>query len=310
MTANYPIYSMDQKPIKPFRSFQEAAIASVKSLHDRYGFNLWMVTHTLVDDWIVLAAEDNGYDISAGDVFNWSDSFCSRMVRNEGPRIAPDANKIDIYRQAPIAQKVNISSYIGVPISIGDGSLFGTLCAIDPKPQPQKLEKELPFIELQARLLSSILSMEIQLKDKERFVQHIQAESPVDSVSDLLNIRGWNRAIHTENDRHSRLERQATAAIFVIDPDGPELSDEHVKLVATTLRTSFRPFDVIGRLDERTFGVLITDLSESSKHLCQRARELLAKLGLPLLMGTANTAKGKNLEKAVEEARQHVEKNR
>ncbi len=290
---------MENIPIIPFSNFQDAAKAVVKTLHARYGFNLWMVTHTLVDDWIVLAADDHGYDVSAGDVFNWSDSFCSRMVKNMGPRIASNSSQIEAYSKAPIAQKLNISSYIGVPISISDGSLFGTLCAIDPNPQPLEMENELQFIELQAQLLSSILDMETRIKNTERYVNQIQADSPVDMVSGLLNTRGWSHAIHTEEKRHIHLGQSASVAIFEIDTDNLALTDDIAKLVATALRTSFRPFDTIARLQDKTFGIIISELGESSDHLFNRAKINLEKLKLDIKMGSAKTSAEQDLDTAI-----------
>ncbi|WLT39263.1 GAF domain-containing protein [Synechocystis sp. B12] len=90
-------------------------------------------------------------------MFHWPDSFCSRMVRGEGPHIAPQSNLVEAYRNAPIAQQVDIGAYVGVPITYGNGSLFGTLCAIDPEIQPDSLVDELPLVELIAQLLSTIL---------------------------------------------------------------------------------------------------------------------------------------------------------
>lgn len=36
------------------------------------------------NDWIVLQAKDSGYGVKAGQVFNWADSYCSKMVLGKG----------------------------------------------------------------------------------------------------------------------------------------------------------------------------------------------------------------------------------
>lgn len=99
------------------------------------------------------------------------------------------------------------------------------------------------------------------------------------------------------------MDRTAAIAIFDVSLDDQTLSDEHVKLVATTLRTSFRPFDVISRLDDKAFGVIITELSESSSHLFNRAKERLEKLQLSVTMATANADHGEDLNKIIEDVR-------
>ena len=64
----------------PFDDFETATRSVLKYLHKKYGFSLWMMTRTEGDDWIILQAEDHGYDVKEGSVFNWADSFCSKMV--------------------------------------------------------------------------------------------------------------------------------------------------------------------------------------------------------------------------------------
>jgi hypothetical protein len=81
--------------------FQTAAAAVLAFMRDRIGFGLWMVTRVDGDDWIVLAAEDHGYGVTAGNLFRWSDSFCSRMVIGSGPRVAPNVYRTGFLGQLP-----------------------------------------------------------------------------------------------------------------------------------------------------------------------------------------------------------------
>ena len=81
--------------IRPFDSFQEASAAILDHLHEILGFDLWMVTRTEGEDWIVLHTNDRGYSVNPGDLFRWTDSFCSRMVLGKGPRIAPASDDVD-----------------------------------------------------------------------------------------------------------------------------------------------------------------------------------------------------------------------
>ncbi len=121
--------------------------------------NLWMVTRVEGDRWVVLLANDDCYGIKSMDCFNWSDSFCSRMVRGDGPMIAPNANEVPAYRDAPIAARLQIGSYIGIPLTRKDNSLFGTLCAIDPDPRDAGLCEHQSLVEDFARAISGLLQL-------------------------------------------------------------------------------------------------------------------------------------------------------
>ena len=70
--------------ISKLLNFETAAQAVLAYLQALVGFDLWMVTRTEGNDWIVLQASDRGYGIQEGDMFTWADSFCSRMIQGQG----------------------------------------------------------------------------------------------------------------------------------------------------------------------------------------------------------------------------------
>lgn len=142
----------------PFENFDVASRAVLNFLHDYLDLDLCMMTRVDGEDWIVLQAGDNNYGVEDGDVFVWADSFCSRMVVGDGPRIAPDAMKIENYQKAPIAQQISIGSYVGVPVLKANGELFGTLCAVDPDTKDDSLGEKQAMVELLAQLLGTILA--------------------------------------------------------------------------------------------------------------------------------------------------------
>lgn len=79
--------------LQSYSDFATAAIAILRVLQHRLGFDLWMITRTVQNDWIVLQAEDRGYGVQSGDSFCWADSFCSRMVQGLGPQMHPTLPK-------------------------------------------------------------------------------------------------------------------------------------------------------------------------------------------------------------------------
>jgi GAF domain-containing protein len=146
-------------PLKdgPFTGFSSAAEETLNFLHDRLGFSLWLVTRVDADQWVIEQARGNGYGVQVGDSFRFGDTYCSKMVEGEGPHFAPEANAVPCYANAAIGKELPIAAYIGVPLRRADGSLFGTLCAIDPSPQPPSVGDDLPVVELGGRILSSLL---------------------------------------------------------------------------------------------------------------------------------------------------------
>lgn len=249
-----------------FPDFNAASQAVLSYLQQTLGFDLWMVTRTEGEDWIVLHSQDQGYGVKQGDVFRWTDSFCSRMVAGNGPRIAPNSVLVPSYAEAPIAAQVPIGAYVGVPLAAEDGRLFGTLCAIDPKPQPEAIAAQLPLIELLAKLLSSILHADMAAAEQARRADRLQVEAFTDALTGLYNRRGWDQLLAEEEE--SCANYGFPACVVVIDLDnlkvvndsfGHEAGDTLIQRAGQVLRQETRKHDVVARIGGDEFVVLCTE---------------------------------------------------
>ncbi len=294
--------------ISPFENFDAAARAILKSLYERLGFDLWMVTRTEGDDWIVLQAEDHGYGVKEGAVFHWADSFCSRMVLGQGPCIAPRSREIEAYASAPIGRRVDIGAYIGIPLSREDGSLFGTLCAIHPTPREEAILAELPSLELLGRLLCSLLAAELRADEQARRAERIQLEALTESLTGLYNRRGWERLLNAEENRCRRYGHPACVISIdldglkrVNDTEGHAKGDELIRRGALAIRSAVREQDIVARLGGDEFVVLGVECDATGAGaLLDRVREALSSARVDASAGLASREPGSNLAGAVE----------
>ena len=293
-----------------FRKFEEAGQIVLKFLYQRFGFNLWMITRTEGDDWIVLQSEDNGYNVQPGQVFRWADSFCSHMVQGKAPRIAPRSEDIPLYVNAPIAKQVEIKAYIGQPLTKEDGSLFGTLCAIDPKPQSDAITKEAGLIDLLGQMLSYILQGELreveQIRQRERFKE----EALNDSLTGLFNRRAWDNLIGLEEERCKRYGHPT--AILMIDLNnlktvndslGHTAGDELIQKAATALKGCVRSNDIVARLGGDEFAILSIENNQvNAENLVNRVLQVFAEANISAAIGLAMRNPLNGLLKALQEA--------
>ena len=291
-------------------NFEEAGQAVLKFLYQRFGFNLWMITRTEGDDWIVLQSEDNGYNVKPGQVFHWADSFCSQMVQGKAPRIAPYSPDIPLYREAPINKLVDIQAYIGQPLVKEDGSLFGTLCAIDPRPQPAELVKEAELIDLLGEMLSRILQAELRESEQTRKAELFETEALSDSLTGLFNRRAWDRLVDLEEERCRRYGHPT--AVLMIDLNnlkttndrlGHSAGDELIQKAASTLKEQVRSNDIVARLGGDEFAVLsIETNSENAEKLVFRIKQAFSEANLSAAIGLALRNPAYGLYAAIMEA--------
>ena len=299
-----------QPPI--FQNFQSASRATLDFLHQRLGFSLWMVTRTEGDDWIVLHAEDHGYGVKPGAVFRWADSFCSEMVKGNGPRMAPDSAQVPAYRNAAIGALVPIQAYVGVPLHHSDGSLFGTLCAIDPDRQPNAMLQEQPLVELLAGMLSTLLQWELKAGYEERRNERLALEASTDALTGLSNRRAWNNFLALEEERCSRYGHPAAVLVAdlnglkgVNDNLGHAAGDLLLERAGTALRKAARDTDLVARLGGDEFGILAIECDRAgAQTLLLRARDALRESGIEASVGMAMRLPGSGLLAAWEEVDQ------
>ena len=246
-----------------FKNFEEACCAVLTFLNQRFGFKLWMITRTEGDDWIILQSKDQGYNIKPGQVFPWSDTLCSKMVQGKTPRIAPRSQDIPEYANAAVNKLADIKAYIGQPLMREDGSLFGTLCAIDPQPQPEELVKEEGLINLLGQMLSYILQGELREIEHIRQSERFKEEALTDSMTGLFNRRGWDKLLTLEEDRCKFYGHPAAIIMIdlndlksINDNSGHIAGDSLIQKTATTLSKCVRSNDIVARLGGDEFAVL------------------------------------------------------
>ena len=244
--------------------FAGASKEVLSFLHQRMGMDLWMVSRADNEDWVVLAAEDHGYGVKQGDVFRWADTFCSRMVRGEGPRVVPRTADVAAYAHLPLTRQLPIGAYVGMPLVDGDGRLFGTLCGLNPKPMPAAIVEEQPMVEVLADMLSGLLTAELATTALAREAEAARSEALTDPLTGLANRRGWETAVAAEEERCRRYG--ATACVVAIELDGlrhpcatdgeRQACDAVLVRAAQALRQTVRKPDTLARLDDDRFVVL------------------------------------------------------
>ncbi|MEB3191919.1 MAG: sensor domain-containing diguanylate cyclase [Snowella sp.] len=304
--------------ILAFANFQEAVQSVLQALHHRLGFQLWMFTRVEGEDWIVLAASDYGYGVKAGDVFRWSDSFCSRMVAGLGPRIAPCSQKVLAYAEAPIGQQVEIAAYIGIPLADPEGQFFGTLCAIDPVVQSDTIQTEQAFIELQTRLLTTILHYELKAQTFARRCERAEAEAQSDILTGIYNRRGWERLLAAEEERCKRFGLSAGVLIIdldnlkvVNDSQGHPAGDRLIQKAVTCLSQNIRQQDVFARIGGDEFAILVIEVNgELLEDTARRLQRQLQCQDIPASIGWAVRTPQSTLPLAVSLADQAMFKNK
>jgi hypothetical protein len=141
----------------PWRDWATAAEGVLRFLYEQVGWDVWMVTRVESGQEVVLAARPEEL-VRPGARFPWTESFCHAMVAGDAPRLATVTAVVPEYATRAKGPARDVSAYIGVPLIHPAPELFGTLCGFSFRAKPLSATRDLPLVEVMARMLSTLLA--------------------------------------------------------------------------------------------------------------------------------------------------------
>ena len=132
------------------------------------GMGFAAVARVTEDRWITCSVLDNvSFGLKPGDELKIKTTICNEIRQNPKPVIIDNVSEDPHYHDHHTPAMYKLQSYISVPIIRQDGSFFGTLCAIDQKPNSLKEFKIREMFNLFAELISfHLTAIEQQVENK------------------------------------------------------------------------------------------------------------------------------------------------
>jgi GAF domain-containing protein len=84
------------------------------------------------------------------------ETYCIRMLRGEMPNIVPDTRAEPAVRDLAVTNV--IGAYAGVPVTLPDGRVHGTICCVSAEPIDALGTEELRFMQVLADLVAERLA--------------------------------------------------------------------------------------------------------------------------------------------------------
>ncbi|HEU0137240.1 MAG TPA: ATP-binding protein [Flavobacterium sp.] len=161
---------------------------------DTTGLGFAAVARVTEDRWITCTISGHfDYGLKPGDELELKTTLCDSVRRNGQAIVIDHVTEDKEYCTHPTPKLYGFESYISVPIVRKDGS-FGTLCALDPKPNHLMTPRIINMFHLFAELISFHLNAIDELKE---------SKSRLSVVEDLVRQRTMEL-----NDANEDLEKQ------------------------------------------------------------------------------------------------------
>jgi signal transduction histidine kinase len=132
------------------------------------GLRFTAVAHVTESTWTACAVRDDiDFGLQAGGHLELETTICHEIRQHRQAVIFDHASKHPTYSSHHTPRIYGIESYVSIPIILGDGSFFGTWCAIEPRPahfDGPSLERRL---SLYTKLIASQIDAELRRESAE-----------------------------------------------------------------------------------------------------------------------------------------------
>ena len=207
---------------------------------------------------IIFARNSRQMQIPEGLSVPWGDTLCKRAL-DEGRRYTCDV--ANVWGDSQAAKALGITTYVSTPVTLADGSLYGTLCAASSEHRVLN-ERSEQVLQLFAQLIAQQIQNERLLQQLQQANVALTASSYTDELTGLPNRRAVFEQLpklfsNARDDAHYVLLAFADLDGFkqINDVYGHEAGDDFLFAVGERLKNGVPPHDVIGRVGGDEFVV-------------------------------------------------------
>lgn len=129
------------------------------------GMGFVAVARVTSTQWVCCAVRDNiNFGVGAGGELKVETTICNEIRQHGQTVVINDVQTDGAFGSHPTPAMYGFRSYISAPIILGDGTIWGTLCAIDPKPRELNKPEILGTFQLLGELIAAQLEINQRLE--------------------------------------------------------------------------------------------------------------------------------------------------
>lgn len=217
---------------------QEAIDRALEAARELLGMDIAYFSELARGDQLIKAVRGDGgsIELAPGDAFPLEQTYCRRMLAGQMPNVVADAPNDPHVSDLPAG---DIRSYIGVPLQLSDGRVYGTLCCASTRTNASLGQRDVQLMRILARIIADELE-----REQERLPRGVEAMSPpaepadaaseaaeLDADGAILKLDLWFIAA-----AHSAAAARGTLEVLAEQVDSGFLHD--ARLLVTELLTN------------------------------------------------------------------------
>ncbi|WP_417308435.1 EAL domain-containing protein [Devosia sp.] len=148
MPFNSPTVVALQRTLHAVRTHLRMDIAYISEISEHDGL-LWALD------------SDRPISYAAGDRLDLEAVYCRRILRGEMPAMILDTAQHPVARALPITSELPVGSLISVPITLSNGTVFGLICCLKTKRDPNLNSRDLGTLQAFAEVAAIQIEAEV-----------------------------------------------------------------------------------------------------------------------------------------------------
>ena len=244
------------------KSVEELARPLLEMLESVTGLESTYLTFIDLDrgmQQILFARNTGRLQIPEGLEVAWADTLCKRALES-GQACTSDVGSC--WGDSDAARSLGIVTYMSAPVHLGDGSLYGTLCAASTTMHTPD-NKAIRTLTLFASLIAHHVERENLLRKLVQANQALEASALTDPLTELPNRRAILQALARQIAFGERRGTRVLVALIdldrfkiINDAHGHDVGDQFLVEIAHRLRAALRTEDMAARFGGDEFVVI------------------------------------------------------
>lgn len=141
------------------------------------GMGFIAIARVTSSQWVCCAVRDNiNFGLLEGGELQVETTICNEIRQHGQTVVINDVETDGAFCNHPTPAMYGFKSYISAPIILNDGTVWGTLCAIDPKPRDLKRPEILGSFQLLSELIALQLELNLRLEQSQADLRTSQAD--------------------------------------------------------------------------------------------------------------------------------------
>lgn len=167
----------------------------VRLAHDHLGMGLVYVAEFTGGNQVyrAVAGDAASFGVGVGGAHPLDGSYCPLMTTGEIANVIPDSAENARVQALSATSDMGIGAYVGVPLYLPNGDLYGSLCGLSHAPEGDLNARDAKFLSLLGEFLGEELAEERRLGQQRQAVRHVLDTNAIQialqPVVDLLTGR-------------------------------------------------------------------------------------------------------------------------